>query len=99
MKRKYWLAGSVIFCVLAVLAIYRLRHGSPVFVVGAPPPQVSSTPCIIKDVGTNPPPNVCDQCGNHFTHRIPQQQPNGRDVVCCPDGMTFGETPGTCVKP
>ena len=64
-------------------------------------PAPSPTPCIIKNVGTNPPGNVCDQCNRlsgHFTNRIPQQQPNGRDVLCCPDGMTFGTVPGTCVK-
>ena len=101
MKRKYALvlAGVVVFCVLAVLVIYE-RHGPPTFVpsnFNTPPP--SPTPCIVKNVGTNPPPHVClDNCG-HLFNDVPQGQPNHTDVLCCPVGMAFGETPGTCVKP
>ena len=102
MKGKYVLFGAVIFLVLAVLVIYWKRQDSPPFVVGAPPAQVSPTPCVVKDVGTNPPPHVClIKCGSRFND-VSESLPNNTDVLCCPVGMAFGKTKDgqdTCVVP
>lgn len=98
MKRNtlFVLAGAILLA--SLVAIFLGRHGS---VANTPidPPQVSPTPCFVFGVGSAPPPGTClANCGPFFSNDTPQGQANHQDVLCCPDGTTFGEKIGTCVK-
>lgn len=100
MKRNtlFVLAGAIL---LASLVAIFLGRNSGVANTPIDPPKVSPTPCLVEDVGSAPPPDIChDRCGDFF-HGVPQGQHNNQDVLCCPDGTVHGKTidgQNTCVK-
>lgn len=100
-KRNASLLVSVLVLVVVLIFVFRQPFGSVVLDPNKPPPQAGPTPCFVLGVGSAPPPDVCRvRCGPSF-NGVPQSQNNAEDILCCPDGTTFGKTAAgkdTCVK-
>lgn len=98
-RRELSLLG-VIILVASLIFVFYLSRRDGLFVVGAPPPQPSPTPCFLRGVGSSPPAHIClTGCGSRFND-IAQSENNAQDVLCCPKGTTFGKTTDgkdTCV--
>jgi|ERR1044072_1118679 hypothetical protein len=96
MKRNVLFLVGALILVVALIFVYRLARGGPIF-VEQNPPQAAPTPCILTGIPANPPNTLCrDRCLGGDFHSFPEllDSTTGK-YGCCPDGFELRNNNGT----